>query len=891
MSTAKLEVQRDRLATVLLAVLLFIPGSPVLLFDGLPLGRREEVGALLIVLVLVVSRSTRAAIHRFLSLGNRRSAFVLVVAALIFLKLFTFLRFPLGDNFEVCLKSTYRPVGETCEKSFDYLFHSNDGVNAQGDITRVDSQIDFRATTGNPNSILGSSHSTWNLPFQNEFPRFSELWMDRLPFTAKVGAVFTAPLESLLPVEYVGEISIATQSGVVSATDYESRKLLLIPIQPGRQELRIDYSFSDDNSSEVPDEAPQPRGPYAHLVVGAPFPRADVAPLQLTISGWVANLNDSRRIQAIEARSSAQRIPARREERPDIAQLFDSARHLNGGFRLTIDSQASDTQSERFLIYVILDSGEEVVVGGVQSPDWSSTNLAPIVSLAKQSVLRVDVAARYSLANDQALLRAEHRIPPSFISKLLLVGLDLTHFMLFLMCLIALANQSLLKYRKKFSGVLFLAAGVGTVQWLVYGFGTRYISWLPQSVVSSIIVLVPVVWLTYTKRRPIGLYIGVVATITSYHLAVRAFRMLTGLAEADWWGFMIFRDRPMDWFVYQGYAYQILTQQSLRAGEGVLYFMPGARYIIFLSHILFGNNDVLIGIVVYAGLIGAALFAFQRLLASNITDKTTRLLTVGAGFVFLGVSYSSLGTQLSILSSSETFAWTIFFVVTGLMLQLVTTPPTSRSLWIIGILLGSIVFIRPNYLMVSICFVVTCLMLIHGKRFSNPQSPLLLSGWLLFGFVTAFSLPLLHNVYYGETFNFFTNRADPNQTVFEPREILNFFGDSDIRSAVLQKFERFLYWQKPSRDSFLITSWVSQSLYIGAVGVVARRRRNLPAAVTILLAPIAYILSAAPFGIMTIPERQFAMATLALAATSALTLIISQYKPQQLEIADKVSVI
>jgi hypothetical protein len=320
--------------------------------------------------------------------------------------------------------------------------------------------------------------------------------------------------------------------------------------------------------------------------------------------------------------------------------------------------------------------------------------------------------------------------------------------------------------------------------------------------------------------------------------------------------------------------------------------MPGARYIIFLSHILFGNNDVLIGIVVYAGLIGGALFASQRLLASNITDKTTRLLTVGAGFVFLGVSYSSLGTQLSISSSSETFAWTIFFVVTGLMIQLVTTPPTGRSLCTIGILLGSIVFLRPNYLMVSICFVVTCLILIHGKRKLNSLQPtLLLSGWLLFGFVVTFALPLLHNVYYGETFNFFTNRADPNQTIFEPREILNFFGDSAIRTAVLQKFERFLYWQKPSHDPFLLTSWISQSLYIGAAGVVAKRRRNLPAAVTILLAPITYILSAAPFGIMTIPERQFAMATLALAATSALTLVISQYEPQQLEMADEVLVI
>lgn len=888
----KLKVPRDRVATILLAIFLLTPGSPALLFDGLPLGRRVEVGALLVVLISVVSRSTRAATHRFLSVGNRRSAFILVVAALIFLKLFTFLRFPIGENFEVCLKSTYRPVVEACEKSFDYLFHSNDGVNAQGVITRVDSRIDFRTTTGNPNSTLGSSHSTWNLPFQNEFPRFSELWMNRLPFSAKVGAVFTAPLESLLPVEYVGDISIATESETVSATDYEFRKLLLVPIQPGRQELRIDYSFSDDDSFEVPDEAPQLRGPYAHLVIGAPFPRADIAPLQLTIRGWVVNVNDSRRIQAIEARNSGRSIPVSREERPDVAQFFGNARHLNGGFRSDIDSSTSDRQSETFLIYAILDSGEEVAVGEVQSPDWSSANLTPIVSLAKQSVLKVDVAAWYSLAENPDLLRAEHRIPPSLISKLLLVGLDMAHSVLILTCLIALCVQSLVKHRRNFCEALLLAAGVGTVIRLGYGFGARYIPWLPQSLTAIVLVLAPVVWLIYTKRSLTGLYVGVVATITSYFLAVPPFRSFTGLGGAEWWGFMIFRDRPMDWFVYQGYAYQILTQQSLRAGEDVLYFMPGARYIIFLSHILFGNNDVLIGIIVYAGLIGSALFAFQQLLASNVTDKATRVLTVGAGCVFLGVSYSSLSTQLSIASSSETFAWTIFFVVTGLMVRIASVLPTSRFLCVIGILLGSIVFIRPNYLMVSVCFLVACLILIKGKsKFSNQQSSLLLSGWLLFGFIIIFSLPLLHNVYYGETVNFFTNRSDPALTIFEPREILNFFGDSAIRTVVLQKFERFLYWQKPSRDSFLVTSWISQSLYIGAAGVAVKRRHNLPAAVAILLAPIAYVLSAAPFGITTIPERQFAMATLALAATSGLALIVSRNKPQQVKVAEEVPVI
>jgi hypothetical protein len=837
------------------------------------MGRHVEVGALLVILVLAATHSTRAKIFRILSVGNRRSIFALFAATLIFLKLFTFFRFPLADNFEVCIKSTYRPIGAACEKSFDYLFHSNDGVNAQGDITRIDPRIAFGTTTGNPDSVLGASHSNWNLPFQNEFPRFSELWLDRLPFSAKVGAVFSAPTGGLLPVEYVGEVSVTTDSGTVYANDYEFRKVIFIPIEPGRQEIRIDYNFSDDDSFDVPDEAPLPRGPYAHLVIGAPLQHGNVSPLQLTIRGYTVNLKDSTRIQTIEARTSKQRIPIGREKRPDIANFFGNARHSNGGFRLTVESPPS----EPLLIYAILDNGQEVVLGEVRSPDWSSDERTPIVLMTTQDVLQTEIAAWYSLASSPELLRAEHRIPPSIVSKSLFRGLDLVHIALFLACLMGILYPGFAKQRRHFATSLLLAMAVGSLVWLGYGSNTSFLEWTPQSLAMTLLVLVPLVWLTHRGQRLTGLYIGTTATITSVVLAVRAFRSFTGLGEADWWGFMIFRDRPMDWFVYQGYAYQILVQQSLRAGEDVLYFMPGARYLIFLSHVIFGNNDVLIGIFLYASLIGSALYAFRQLLVWNGNKTSARLLTICVGTIFLGVTYSSLGTQLAISSSSETFAWMFIFIIAGFIVRLTTSAPTSSFLCVIGVLLGSVVFLRPNYLMVSVCFVCVCLILTKGERpFTDRQSMLLNAGWLLFGFMVIFALPLLHNVYYGESVNFFTSRADPNQTVFEPREIVRFFHDANIRAIVLEKFERFLYWHRPSRDVFLITSWMGQCVYLVTIGVVAKRRRNLLGAVAVLSTPVAYVLSAAPFGIMTIPERQFAMTTLALATASGLALVVSR---------------
>jgi len=127
-----------RTPLALTALLLAAPGTPTLRLNGLPFGSRLEVLALGIIATASLAPAVRDFVGRLLSTDVRRSFVKLVLIALILLKLFTFFRFPIGDRFEVCIKSTYNPIAERCEKSFDYLFHSNDGVNGMGDITRAD---------------------------------------------------------------------------------------------------------------------------------------------------------------------------------------------------------------------------------------------------------------------------------------------------------------------------------------------------------------------------------------------------------------------------------------------------------------------------------------------------------------------------------------------------------------------------------------------------------------------------------------------------------------------------------------------------------------------------------------------------------------------------------
>ncbi|NDA54280.1 MAG: hypothetical protein EBX87_04820, partial [Actinobacteria bacterium] len=178
-----------------------------------------------------------------------------------------------------------------------------------------------------------------------------------------------------------------------------------------------------------------------------------------------------------------------------------------------------------------------------------------------------------------------------------------------------------------------------------------------------------------------------------------------------------------------------------------------------------------------------------------------------------------------------------------------------------------------NYLTISVCLLLGILMSTLAQR-GGVTSVWLQRGWSLLGFALTVSLALMHNVYYSETFDFFTNRQASGVSVFEPRELFNFFGNSVVRDTVLERFSQYLYWRAPSRDGFQLASWLSQFLAIQALIRLALDRSGTFTRLVLLVSPVLYVVSSAPFGIMTIPERQYTAATLALALGSILSLLV-----------------
>lgn len=852
-------------------MLITIPGSPSLLYDGLPLVGRLEFAGLIILITLTFTRNARQALGKAISSSDRHSLVVFLLFLLIFLKLFTFFRFPIGDHFEVCIKSAFRPTNEVCEKSFDNIFHSNDGVNAQGDITRIDRHINFKTTSDNENSTLGASHSTWNLPFQNDFPRFSELWMDRLPFSALIGAVIDQPQESLLPIEYVGKVVVSGAFDEVRASEFESRRLLLIPIKAGRQELRLNYQFFDDESVDVPDVPPTPMGPYAHLIIGKPFNPESASNLRLFSRGYVVNLKDSRTVTQIVARSSSQLIVAESEERPDVAKLFDNQQLINSGFRFEIPITDSLGDLENLEIFAVLSDGTESPVGRISFPKTSTQNFEPRNEMFAKSSMTSDFKSWFRLGENYPLLAADHRTVPPLLATLLLNALDITSLLLFVAVPLLLLLASLRGKFRQFLIVLLATFIVNLLIWLILKFANiTLFQAAPSPLLVGLVITFPAMWLIAGKKEFINFYCVVTSLSTGCLLAIADFRAFTGLRQSDWWGFMIFRDRAMDWYVFQGYAYQILVQQSLRAGENLFYFMPGSRYVIFVQHLIFGNNDVLIGILSLASLIAATLWTITFLAKSLTAHPIALIATVTLAITLLTLNLNSLSSQLAIYSSSETFAWILML----LFVPLATNYHSNRRLFVMGFMLGCIVFLRPNYLMIGICLVSGFVLLLpHFK----PQTTLkLLLGrlWVCFGFALSTSLALFHNVYFAESFNFFTARTDPRQTVFEPIRILSFWSDSEVRSIMFAKFQNFLYWHELTWSDFQIASWITQLLFVTSVIYLIRNRQAFLSRAVLLFAAPSYILSAAPFGIMTIPERQFNAATITLGITSVFSLVI-----------------
>lgn len=263
-----------------------------------------------------------------------------------------------------------------------------------------------------------------------------------------------------------------------------------------------------------------------------------------------------------------------------------------------------------------------------------------------------------------------------------------------------------------------------------------------------------------------------------------------------WWNIALFRQRDSDWFAHEGLARIIFKEGSLKGGEPVFYFQPAMRYLIFLGHLILGNNDVLLPILASVFLFVAVALALRQIEIENLFFGFLPVLSISS----LVVLFSDLNMSSYIFNlTTELPTWIFLFVFAYLVC---TDKFSSGRIVILGLLAGLSMNFRPNQVPGWAYLVVITLI---GLIFDEKRKTSIRRAAWLFVLVTvsSASLSLIHNLYYGRSFVLFSSSGVGSQQ-HSLKIFLDMFYDADSRNIVLNKFRSltlFTFYPLP-KDRF-----------------------------------------------------------------------------------------
>jgi len=234
-------------AFFLFLVFLFVfcfPSANLQLFDGLPLSRLYEFGALALVIPFLIFPDLR---NRQIAFWNRvkiRPVFLWILLAAVLLIKGILLASGTHGGFSACYRSPAEPTAIThedlppraCERSYENLW---DRFSA----TRLDASLWF-------------TPDTWNLVFLNT-NRYNyydwdpgNLLRARIPLKAQWSGIPDISPGDAVRIEYVGEGTVAWSDLRIPLTpSYGASNVVEFSPPPANASLRIDYTFDDGSRS------------------------------------------------------------------------------------------------------------------------------------------------------------------------------------------------------------------------------------------------------------------------------------------------------------------------------------------------------------------------------------------------------------------------------------------------------------------------------------------------------------------------------------------------------------------------------------------------------------------------------------------------------------------
>lgn len=268
----------------LMAVL--VPSTTWSRFNGLPVDSPLELVVATIVVVALLSRSSRRSLGIGIrAIGPNGLRFALILGAVVLAAKLLMCAGNVAPGFHGCYSSPFMEAAREdsgvreCGRSYENLFN-------RGGATRFDSSIDF----GSPEAAI-IDQTNWNLSYLNSlrFNTYRPGQTDRYrpPLRIRWSGEIETSRDRRIAVEYIGEGRVAVEERSIQLPpSYVQPARVFLPLHQGQTDLAIDFSFDDGS---LIGEEDVPRGPFAMIRVsefarssGLERPLRAVGPSQAT---------------------------------------------------------------------------------------------------------------------------------------------------------------------------------------------------------------------------------------------------------------------------------------------------------------------------------------------------------------------------------------------------------------------------------------------------------------------------------------------------------------------------------------------------------------------------------------------------------------------------------
>jgi len=335
--------------------------------------------------------------------------------------------------------------------------------------------------------------------------------------------------------------------------------------------------------------------------------------------------------------------------------------------------------------------------------------------------------------------------------------------------------------------------------------------------------------------------------------------------------FILFRVRGNDWLVYQGLARSMLGNFSFRGGEDVFYWQVGFRYVVFASHLLFGDGDVLIAFVFASLFVCAPLWLVFNIDQMYKNRNINKFLIPLLGLTLI-VAMSSRILEAEYLGLSEYVTW---IAMVYMAFALFKPTGSEIGLAVLGFSAGLLSVVRTNQVF-GMFFFLLIVIIVRTKEWSLRAIGKALVPISLF--IGAVLLPLAHNLYFGQKFVVLPTSGNPANPEYSWSQFLRVFSDESSREIAILKLRQFTYTAYFSEGfgfskTLAIAFWTFQLLWIIALVRLVMVRCRKMTIWMLWLWPLMFVVPLIPYRLDSYYPRHFVMFNLTLCISATAVLI------------------